>query len=166
MTTPFPNFEVMCETDDGAAPGIPIMVTIKMNQRNDYHAIVGLTDDDGKLAVDADVLLAEVKTSLELFPGDYMPVDGTSTAFAQVLEVHAMTVSEIEAALHAYDLWHTVTSYPPDYRSNLEEGFKNLLQQSPRSLSVSISGMNSTPKPVRIKPISIPFPVTAAAHCA
>jgi hypothetical protein len=162
MKPPLPNFGVICTTDDRPVAGMPIMVTVKMTQQNDYHLVAGLTNTEGKLDISGRDLLREVEESLRLFPSDYAPLSGDAAAFAGELVVHPLTVPEIESALRAYELYHDITPYPPDYKQMLQAGLGHLLAQSPRRLNLTIDGIDGG-QPVRISTLSVPFPARASS---
>ena len=156
-----PDFTVTCRADGQLAPDIPILVQIAMIEKNDFHIVAGLTGGLGQLKVTSSELIKEVTATLDLFPSDYDPV--STETFTGVISVHAMTLPEVEAALHAYDLFNTSVNYPTDSRRDLQTGYRKLLQISPKRISVEIGGVQSAALTTRITTGSSAFPAMAAA---
>jgi len=158
-----PDFEVRCSVDGTPASGLPVLVQIKMREKNDYHHLPGLTDAEGKVSVESAAVEADIEAALNLFPSDYGAVGGANSAFAGVLSVHAMNVSEVEAALRAYDLFHAVSPYPKDHRANLEAGYRQLLALAPRRIDVEILSVRDGTLASKITTGSLAFPAMASA---
>ena len=150
--------------DGKPASGLPVLVRLKMREKNDYHHLPGLTDAEGKISVKSSGIEADIEAALALFPSDYGAVGGANSAFDGVLSVHAMNVSEVEAALRAYDLFHTVSPYPKDHRANLEAGYLQLLALAPRRIDVEIRGVRDGTLTSKITTESLAFPAMASAH--
>ena len=159
-----PDFAVACVADGKPAPGIPILVRVAMREKNDYHFVAGLTDSEGRPDVDGDDVEREVGASRRVFPSDYQPLDGPQGAFAGVVSVHAMNVTEVEAALRVHDLYGVSGGYPKNHRSDLEAGYRRLLALSPRRIDVEVTGVTDGVLSTKITTGSLAFPAMASAH--
>lgn len=165
MTALPSRFTVTCRADGEPAKDIPVGVTLHMMRRNHYFVIAGKTTADGTLEVYKDALVREANATRDLFPLDYEPLEGSSgepNQFAGRIEVAALTVSEIEAALRAYDLYHAATTYPPLFRTTLEAGHRALTALAPRRMEVSVAQDPPT-QGVSFDTASVPYPVTSPA---
>ncbi len=155
-----PDFEVFCTADGIPAAGIPVTVRIKMRQKNDYNILAGVTDSEGKLSVNASRLESDILESQMLFPMDTAPL----AEFGGVISVHAMDVTEVTAALKAYEFYHAHSPYPAGYKADLDRGYRQLLNLAPKRIDVEISGMNDGSSAARIETESLAFPAMAGTH--
>jgi hypothetical protein len=151
---------ISCRADGAPAKGVLIAVTLLMRRKNHYFVIAGTTDDRGELSVGRDALLTWANASRSLFPADYEPVSGQGSQFDNRIRVSALTAREIEAALHAHDLFKNVTPYPSGYRGDLEAGHKALVALSPKRIDVSVKVPRAV-SGVRVETVSVPYPVVA-----
>ncbi len=151
-------FTVTCKADGRLAAGVVVGVTLHMRRRNHHFVIAGRTDRRGELVVTRDALLKEANAARKLFPADYDPVDGPNGQFGGKVEVAALTAPEIEAALKAHDQFHTVTPYPPNFRSELEAGHKALTALAPSRIDVTVT-TPSPPASVSFDTDSVPYPL-------
>lgn len=159
-----PSFEVICILDSQIAAEIPILVTVAMRTKNDFNIVAGITDSHGTLLVSASLLEREIDSTISLFPSDYANLGGMEPFHAGTISVHAMTLSEVENAIRAYDLYSTVDTYSNQYRSKLELGYRQLVKLSPRRMEVEIRDVVDGTLTMRIVSGSSAFPAMATIH--
>jgi hypothetical protein len=152
------SFRVTCTADGRPAAGVPVLITLRMNVRNHYNIVIGLTEQDGSRLVDRTTLEREADASRNLSPSDYWPVAGPEPEFGGEIEVGAMSIPEVEAALRAYDVYHTVANYPSNYRADLEAGYRTVSALSPRQITTAVDDISSDAIGVRFVTKSVPFP--------
>ncbi len=161
--TVLPNqFTVTCRADGTPAGGVPVGVTLHMTRRNPYFVIAGVTNTNGQLVVTRDALVREATATRDLFPADYAQVEGADGQFTGRIEVAALTVPEIEAALRAYDLYQAVSKYPANFRSDLEAGRRALTALDPKRVDVAV-WQDPPAAGVSFDAASVPHPVTSPA---
>lgn len=82
-------------------------------------------------------LESEMSASRDLFPMDYesMPF------FAGELVVGVMSLTQLESAMRAYDLFHSHASYTPGYRDTLATAWSWMYANTPKRVDVSVTVM-------------------------
>jgi hypothetical protein len=145
-------------TDEKGALGVGLLIraTLRMSQRNDYHVILGPTDDHGQLTVSGSDLENDAKSTYENFPADYVPL---ADGFSGFVEIHPLSAEQIRSAQDAYNLWRSAISFPQGYRDQLDNGLKALLKWNPHRITATIDDVSPVIQTINLVPSSVSDPV-------
>lgn len=118
--------------DGTPSAGLLILLTVKMLRKNHYTILLGPTLIEGVITTTKKHLESEMSESRDQFPMDYksMPF------FAGELIVGVMSLTQIESAMRAYDLFHSHLAYPPDYRDTLATAWSWMYANTPKRVDV------------------------------
>lgn len=123
--------------DGTPSAGLLILLTVKMLRKNHYTVLLGPTLIEGMITTTKKHLESEMSASRDLFPMDYesMPF------FAGELVVGVMSLTQLESAMRAYDLFHSHASYTPGYRDTLATAWSWMYANTPKRVDVSVTVM-------------------------
>ena len=123
--------------DGTPTAGLLILLTVKMLRKNHYTVLLGPTLAEGVITTTKKHLESEMSESRELFPMDYE----TMPFFAGELVVGVMSLTQIESAMRAYDLFHNHAPYPTGYRDTLATAWSWMYANTPKRVDVTVSVM-------------------------
>lgn len=133
MTYQLPDsLSFVCLADGRPRPGLAITLTLVMRQKNPFHLIVGPTDSRGALTVTRSEMENWSKGIIQLFPMDYLGPD----EFAGEIQASPMGLPQLQAALHAFESYHHVMSYPADFKKMLLQAWQSLYQQPAKRIEI------------------------------
>ena len=104
---------------DSPVEGLIVEVCIKVNLKNDFSSLHGLTDAGGSLSVKKDTLLERALTEKKFFLMDYADPEAN---FTGVIELTPCSDLMLERALNAYSQFKSVYNYPVGYHEMLKRG--------------------------------------------
>jgi hypothetical protein len=104
-------------------PGALVRTRIPMRAKNDFDFCLGPTDEDGTLRLTRDQLVDRAMKEKAFFIMDFLDPE-----FDRIgpLEVLPMSVDDVDLACEAYERFHDVFEYPPNYLENLKK-YKRIL---------------------------------------
>ncbi len=96
--------------------GLMLLVQLKTTRKNPYTLTLGPTDDNGQAVLLRSELEQQAAGELSLGIMDYIPLD---KGFSGTIELRVMRGDQLDAALRAYEMFHRVYNYPPDYQATM-----------------------------------------------
>jgi hypothetical protein len=126
---------ITCRHDGIPGPDMFAMMTLLMDQKNHYNFPLGPADDLGIITITDAQIQSEVKKNRDAFPMDYDDL----ASFAGEIQIGPMDLTQVEAALRAYDVYRSVVAYPAGYRDALVKCWQTLYKLQPIRLDVEVS---------------------------
>lgn len=123
---------ITCRADGIEQEGLLVSLSLRMRRKNDFRMIFGPSDPSGQITVNSNEIESEVESAYTLFPMDY----GDISEFKGEVVLAVLDCPQLESAIRAFDLFHKVSSYPPDFRDKLVAAWKKLFHLRPKRLEI------------------------------
>ncbi len=117
MASPIPEV-IECQVLHEGEPvqGLMLLVQLKTTRKNPYTLALGPTNEEGRALLLRTEIEQEAASEMDFALMDFVRLD---KAFSGTVEVSLMREEQLDAALHAYGMFHEFTEYPPDYQANM-----------------------------------------------
>jgi len=98
--------------DGHALPSQMVMVTLGMEQKNDYALAFGPTDSCGRIEIASKQLVDAATEERRLFMMDYLDLEA---GFTGSITLTVLDLASLDRAIAAWNMFRGVTPYPPGY---------------------------------------------------
>ena len=113
--------------------GVLLLAKFSVCKKNPYCFIFGPTNQYGDASITREEIIGQAKSQLELSLMDFVPLN---EGFSGAISVKAMGITEIQAAIKAYEVFHECANYPMRYLDTLEDALHNQATQEAGRIEV------------------------------